>query len=194
MRYIGRQPRNSSQPGPMRTIDPAASALLIIDVQARLLPALEDGTSLAANARRLLDGAALLGVPVVYTEQKPRGLGGTVPELAPGPSAPVVAKMSFDASGVDGVGAGLAGKSDVVIAGCEAHVCVLQTALGLVDTGRRVFVVGDAVGSRRRESKKAALRRMERHGVEIVTAEMVLFEWLGTAEHPRFREIAAIIR
>jgi nicotinamidase-related amidase len=82
----------------------------------------------------------------------------------------------------------------VVVAGCEAHVCVLQTVLGLIDSGRRVFVVQDAIGSRRAENKEAAVRRMERHGAEIVTTEMVVFEWLGSAEHPRFREAVALIK
>ncbi len=82
----------------------------------------------------------------------------------------------------------------MIIAGCEAHVCVLQTALGLIDRGRRVCVARDAIGSRRAESKEAAIARMARHGVEIVTVEMVVFEWLGTAEDPHFREAAALIR
>jgi nicotinamidase-related amidase len=71
---------------------------------------------------------------------------------------------------------------------------VLQTVLGLIDSGRRVFVVQDAIGSRRAENKEAAVRRMERHGAEIVTTEMVVFEWLGSAEHPRFREAVALIK
>ncbi|MGA8157208.1 MAG: isochorismatase family protein, partial [Rhodoplanes sp.] len=88
----------------------------------------------------------------------------------------------------------LADRPEVVVTGCEAHVCVLQTVLSLLDAGRRVYVARDAIGSRREESKEAAIRRMERHGADIVTTEMVVFEWLGTAEHPRFREAAALIR
>lgn len=82
----------------------------------------------------------------------------------------------------------------MIVAGWEAHVCVLQTVLGLLETGRQVHVVRDAIGSRQPESKETAIRRMERHGAEIVTTEMVLFEWLRTATHPRFREVAALIR
>ena len=85
-------------------------------------------------------------------------------------------------------------RAEMVVAGCEAHVCVLQTALGLLAAGKRVHVVRDAVGSRRPESKAAALERLARHGAEIVTTEMVLFEWLESAEHPRFREIVALIK
>ena len=83
---------------------------------------------------------------------------------------------------------------DVVVSGCETHVCVLQTVLGLVEAGRQVLIVRDAVGSRRSESKETALRRMERSGVEVVTTEMVVFEWLRTAEHPLFRDVQGLIK
>ena len=82
----------------------------------------------------------------------------------------------------------------IVLAGAEAHVCVLQTALGLLDRSRRVFVVADAVGSRRPENKKAALRRLERAGAEVVTTEMLIFEWLGSAEHPAFKSVIALVK
>ena len=81
-----------------------------------------------------------------------------------------------------------------MLAGCESHVCVLQTALGLLRAGRRVVVVQDAVGSRQAASVRAALDRLARHGADLVTTEMALFEWLGTAEHPRFREAVALIK
>ena len=176
----------------MRTLDPQTSTLLVIDFQGRLMPAIHEGHAAVANARRLLDAAKLLGVPAVLTEQNPDGLGATVPELAS--DAAVVRKMTFDACGADGFWRTLPDRPDVVVAGCEAHVCVLQTVLGLLAEGRRVFVVRDALGSRRPESKEAAIARMERHGAEIVTTEMAVFEWLGTAEHPRFREAVALIK
>ena len=81
-----------------------------------------------------------------------------------------------------------------MLAGCEAHVCVLQTALGLLDRSRRVYVVADAIGSRRPENKEAALRRLERAGAEIVTTEMVIFEWLRTAEDPDFKAVMALVK
>ena len=177
----------------MRTIDRDTSALLVVDFQARLMPAIDGGADAVANARRLLAAAALMGVPVTFTEQNPRGLGGTVAELGAGVHGPVVDKMTFDACRAPATGP-LTGRPDVVVAGCEAHVCVLQTVLGLLDAGQRVYVVQDAVGARRAESKEAALRRMERHGAEIVTTEMVVFEWLQTAEHPRFREALALVK
>jgi nicotinamidase-related amidase len=177
----------------MRTLKPETTALLAIDFQARLMRVIEDADAVIANAKRLIDAAALLGVPAVFTEQYPKGLGPTIEALAPPPGAAVV-KMTFDACGTDGFLARLGEKPDVLVMGCEAHVCVLQTVLSLVDAGRRVFVVRDAIGSRKSESKETAIRRMERHGVKIVTAEMAIFEWLGTAEHPRFREASALVK
>jgi len=133
-------------------------------------------------------------VPVVVTEQNPKGLGPTVPELAV-EGLPTLAKMEFDAARADGFFEMLPkDRPDILVAGCEAHVCVLQTVLGLIDGGHAVRVVRDAIGSRRAESKEVAIERMRRHGAEIVTTEMAVFEWLGTAADPRFREIAALIK
>lgn len=176
----------------MRILDRANSALVAIDFQARLMPAIEGGASAVANARRLLDAAALLDIPVVFTEQNPKGLGSTVPELAsPGRT---VHKMTFDAVRSPGFLDSLPAERTIVVAGCEAHVCVLQTVLGLLSQGRQVFVVRDALGARRAESKETAIRRMERNGAEVVTTEMVVFEWLSTCDHPMFRDVAALIK
>ncbi len=177
----------------MRTINHETSALLAVDFQARLMPVIEDGAAAVANARRLLAAADMLGVPVLFTEQNPRGLGGTVPELEVGAHGAVLPKMTFDACRAEDAGK-LPDRREIVVAGCEAHICVLQTVFGLLDMGRRVYVVEDAIGSRRPDSKAAAIRRMAQHGAEIVTTEMVVFEWLATAAHPRFREVVALIK
>ena len=177
----------------MLTIDPCRSALLVIDFQARLMPAIEDGAAVVANARRLIDAAEILDIPVLVTEQNAKGLGPTVPELAPAKEG-VFHKTSFDACRMPGFLDRLPDRSDLVVAGCEMHVCVLQTALGLIEAGKRIWLVRDAVGSRRAESKETAIRRLERQGAEIVTAEMVVFEWLQTAEHPRFRDALTLVR
>lgn len=177
----------------MLTIDVRASTLLLIDFQAKLMRAIDDAADAITNARRLIDAAAILGVPTLFTEQNTRGLGPTVTELAPYPSL-IVHKMTFDACGEPSFLPRLTEGHAVVVGGCEAHVCVLQTVLSLVENGRKVFVVRDAIGSRRPESKETAVRRMERHGADIVTTEMVVFEWLQTAENPRFRETAALIK
>ncbi|WP_029002680.1 isochorismatase family protein [Azorhizobium doebereinerae] len=177
----------------MLTMDASTAMLLVIDIQAKLMPAIDQSAAILANARRLVDAAALLGVPMLFTEQNAKGIGPTVPELVP-PPALLVHKMAFDACREPAFQARLPEGRAIVVAGCEAHVCVLQTTLGLLERGRKVFLVRDAVGARRAENKDAALRRMERHGAEIVTTEMVVFEWLGSADHPRFREALALVK
>jgi nicotinamidase-related amidase len=174
-------------------MDAQASTLLVVDFQAKLMPAIRRAGDAIANARRLIEAAALLGVPTLFSEQNAKGLGPTVRELAPDPSR-LIHKMTFDACGEPDFLQRLTANHAIVVAGCEAHVCVLQTVLGLIDNGRRVFLVRDALGSRRAESKETAIRRMERQGAEVVTTEMVVFEWLQTAEHPRFREAIALIK
>ena len=177
----------------MPALDRDTSALLVIDFQSRLMPAIEDAAAVVANTRRLLDAAALLGVPALFTEQNADGLGPTMPELK-SPTAGLFHKMTFDACRMPGFLDALPVGRDLVVAGCEAHVCVLQTAMGLLAAGRRVHLVRDAVGSRRTESKEAAIRRLERDGAGIVTTEMVLFEWLQTADDPRLRQIIELVR
>lgn len=178
----------------MATIDRAASLLLIIDFQTRLMPAIDGGAAAVANAQRLLQTAGLLDVPVLFTEENAKGLGPTVPELARYAGGRIAPKMSFDACREARFVTRLGDRSQIVFAGCETHVCVLQTVLGLLAAGKRVYVVRDAVGSRSAESKETAIRRIAQHGAEIVTTEMVLFEWLGSADDPRFRDVVALIK
>lgn len=178
----------------MLTPEPKSSLLLLIDFQARLAPAIEGAAAAIAHARRLAEGARLLGADILATEQNPEKLGPTVPELMEF-AASAISKMHFDAVAAPAFPRQrLEGRAALFVAGFETHVCVLQTVLGLLGEGRRVFVVADAVGSRRDESKQTALRRMERHGAEIVTTEMALFEWLGSADHPRFRDISRLVK
>ena len=175
----------------MPLINPVLSRLLLVDHQLRLMPAIHDGAAVIACARTLAKAADMLGVPILRTEQYPKGLGATVPELA-GFGA-TIEKMTFGSCATPGFPEHVA-ESHVVVSGCEAHVCVLQTVFGLLDLGKTVFVVADAVGSRAPASKTAALERMARAGAEIVTTEMVVFEWLGTAAHPQFRELSQLIK
>lgn len=178
----------------MLTMNAKRAVLLIVDFQARLMPAIHEGEAVLANARKLLDAATILDVPTVFTEQNAKGLGPTVAALAPADPATVQHKMSFDAVRAGGFLERAPKNRAVVVAGCEAHVCVLQTCLGLIDAGRKLYLVRDAVGSRRVESKETAIRRLEKHGAEIVTTEMVLFEWIETAEHPRFRDVLKLVK
>ncbi|MCW2274087.1 isochorismatase family protein [Rhodoblastus acidophilus] len=177
----------------MLTIDPQKSVLLIIDFQARLMPAIHEGEAAIRNAGKLLEISKLLDVPRLFTEQYPKGLGATVPEL-PVDGDRVISKVSFDACRAESMLQNIPADAEVVVAGCEAHVCVLQTVLGLIAASRKVIVVRDAIGSRKPEDKAAAIARMERRGAEIVTTEMVAFEWVQTAENPRFRAVSALIK
>jgi nicotinamidase-related amidase len=176
------------------TLTADRSVLLLVDLQQRLMPAIAGGEAVVANVRRLAEAARLLGVPVVATEQNPAGLGGTIPAFAALP-ARRLEKRFFDATREADFESFLpAGRPAIVAAGCEAHVCVMQTVLGLLDRGRAVSLVADAVGSRSPANRDAALARAARHGAELVTTEMVLFEWLATSDHPRFREVLDLVK
>lgn len=174
-------------------LDASASRLVIIDVQSRLLAAVQGGERVAARCAILAKGASLLGVPVCATEQNPAGIGGTVSELA-ALIGTVFPKTTFSAGGDPAFAAWAEAGGTVVLCGTEAHVCVLQTALDLRRRGRPVAVVADAVGSRDPADREAALHRLRVHGVDIVTAEMVLFEWLGRYDRPEFRAVLPLIK
>jgi nicotinamidase-related amidase len=170
------------------------STLLLVDFQERLMPAIDDGARIVEVAWQLGRAAALFKVPVILTEQYPEGLGHTIQPLA-ALEALTVTKRAFNAARAPDLATALSvGRDTVVVAGCEAHVCVLQTVLGLRAVGRNVVVVRDAVGSRRPSSVTAALERLTAAGVGLVTAEMVIFEWLGGRDHPAFHDVLALVR
>jgi nicotinamidase-related amidase len=172
----------------------ARSTLLLVDVQARLFPVIREGEGLVQAIRKLALGAKILGVPVLATEQNPSGIGATIAPLADLPER-VIEKRFFDAAREAGFLDALPrGRQQIVLVGTESHVCVLQTALGLLDQGFEVAVVTDAVGSRREADRNRALVRLEAKGALLATVEMVLFEWLESCDHPRFREVLALIR
>ncbi|QDQ25754.1 isochorismatase family protein [Chitinimonas arctica] len=165
-------------------------SLLVVDVQEKLIAAIHDAPRLLASMRWLLDAAKLNGVPVVFSEQYPQGLGATLGLLkSAAPDAPVVDKTLFSCVAADCLrNTPVEARSQVLICGIEAHVCVLQTALELQAQGKQVFLVSDAIGARGREDKAAALARAAAAGVVIVTREMALFEWLRDSRAPKFRE------
>lgn len=172
------------------------STVLLIDFQPRLMAVIEGAPERLENAARLSIAADRFGIGRVITEQNPKALGATPAELLP-ETAPVFAKMDFDATADPQIAAQLAKipkDHALIVAGCEAHICVLQTVLALRAGARKVYVVADAVGARRAENRQAALARMALHGAEIVTTEMVLFEWLRTATNPAFKEIVGLIK
>jgi nicotinamidase-related amidase len=174
------------------------SCLILVDLQANLMPAIEGGAQVLARARLLAEAARRLEVPVLTTEQYPDGLGPTVPEIralvAPGD---VLAKTAFAAGDETAIRRRLAeiGRPDLVLAGCEAHVCLLQSALSLrAAQAHRVAVVADAVGSRRASDRDAALRRLGAAGCDLVTTEMVVFEWLRHAPSAEFRDLLPLLK
>jgi nicotinamidase-related amidase len=199
------------------------SQLVLVDYQTRLLPALHEGPAVLANALRLAHMARLLKVPLWVTEENPSGLGPTAPELqtlVAQAGGKTFAKMQFSAV-EEGLGemlrpeppprapqgnarslpkhlqkpvAAAAQRDTVVIAGCEAHVCLLQTALDLLEDEFDVWVVTDACGSRTERNRDAAFDRLAGAGAELVTTEMVAFEWLRGAEHPAFKDVLALVR
>lgn len=175
----------------------ADSLLLVVDIQDRLLPVMSDGERVVQNAVRLLQAARSLDVPVLLTEQYPQGLGATVPPVrAAAGSAPALAKRDFSAWADPAIRAHIedSQRPQIVVAGIEAHVCVLQSALQLVTAGYRVAVATDATSSRHADSVTVAQRRMAGAGVTLATTEMCLFEWLGTAAHPAFKTVTSLIK
>lgn len=172
-------------------IKASESVLLVVDLQGRLLPAIDGGEAVLSQATWLVDVAQMLGVPVLATEHCPQRIGLTEQGLrARFPADCIVEKTHFSAVAEGALFTGAAtGRRQWIVTGTEAHVCVLQTVLDLLAGGHSVFVVDEAVGSRRARDKTLALERMQQQGAEIVSREMVAFEWLENAENPMFREV-----
>lgn len=171
--------------------------VLIVDVQARLMPAIADADEVLANIDRLVRIARLLGVPVRATEHCADRIGATVPLLAARLNPmEILGKRHFDATREETVNDALSGlaRPVAVVAGVEAHVCVAQTVLGFRRLGWRVAVAEDACGSRRTADREAGLVRLRAAGAIPVTVEALAFEWLETADHPDFREALAIVK
>jgi nicotinamidase-related amidase len=174
-------------------LDPATSLLAVIDVQERLLAVMPEGEQVVARSLRLATAAGLLGVRSVLTEQYPKGLGPT-PGVLAAALPPATTKMTFSCCGSPGFAAQVGSDVEaVVLAGLETHVCVAQTALDLLARGIAVFVAVDAVASRHELDHEIALRRLEAAGAVLTTTEAVLFEWCGSAEHPRFQDVRRLV-
>ena len=172
-------------------IDAERSALLVVDLQTKLVPALADQEQVIANVEWLIRIAQRIGVPIAATEQYAKGLGPLVPKLRKLlPAGAIGAKSHFSAVAAKCL-ATLPGldRAQVVVVGAEAHVCVLQTSLELLEDGKEVYVVADAIAARHSLDRDLALTRMRGEGIRVVTREMVAFEWLTEAATPMFREI-----
>jgi nicotinamidase-related amidase len=175
----------------------AQAGVVVVDVQERLLPAIFEKERVLENTLRLIKGGVILQVPIFATEQYRKGLGATVPEVAAAiPHFAPMEKLTFSSCGAAGFLAALENSkvSDVVLCGIEAHVCVTQTCLDLLDKGFRVFVAADAASSRTRENYLAGLERMSAAGAVMVSMEMVLFELLEQAGTAEFKQILGLVK
>jgi nicotinamidase-related amidase len=180
-----------------RMLNVASTALLLIDFQERLFPAMHDKDKLLRNVVKLVQGAKVLEIPILLTEQYPKGLGPTVPEIRSLiPDIKPVEKVCFNCCDEDLCCSTLDGlkRKQVLIAGIEAHICVYQTALALVQSGYEVQVAGDCVDSREPENKVTALSRMVGEGISLTTMEMALFELLKEAKGDKFKQISNIVK
>jgi nicotinamidase-related amidase len=173
------------------------AGLVVVDVQERLLPAIFEKERVVQNTVRLIQGAIILQVPILATEQYRKGLGATVAEVAAAiPGFAPLEKLAFSACGAAGFVSALRKRkvSAIILCGIEAHVCVTQTCLDLLEKGFRVFVVADAVSSRTAENYRLGVDRMTAAGAVIVSTEMVLFELLERAGTAEFKEILALVK
>ncbi len=175
------------------------TALLVIDIQQRLASAMPDQVlqSLIKHTGMLLKVANLLDIPVIQTEQYPKGLGPTLDDIQQHiRHDPLLEKTCFSCCGAEGFEQALekSARKQIVLTGMESHVCVLQTAMELKTKGYEVFVVSDAICSRDKHHHKNALQRMHQAGIVISNTESVLFEWLRDAKHPHFKTISQFLR
>jgi nicotinamidase-related amidase len=171
--------------------------LIVIDVQERLVPAMQAPARVIRNSQTLMTAATRLDIPMLLTEQYPKGLGRIVPELQDlAKGGKVLEKMHFSCMNDPIFAAEFKAleRRQAVIVGMEAHICVMQTGVNLMEQGYEIFVVTDATSSRTLESEKACLDRLSAAGAGTVTTEMVVFEWLGRAGTPEFKDLLKRIK
>ena len=173
------------------------TALIIVDVQGKLAQLMDAKETLFENLQKIIKGIQALGIPILWLEQNPEGLGSTIPEVSELlASIEPISKYSFSGCRNERFIHALkaANRNQFLIVGIETHVCVYQTALDLVDLGYEVEVVTDAVSSRTMDNKKVALQKMSDAGVGLTSTEMALFELLEVAEGDQFKEILKIVK
>ncbi len=173
------------------------TALVVIDVQGKLARLMHDKAKLFTNLRRMIQGARVLGVPILVTEQYPEGIGPTVPEIAEVlPELDPISKICFSCCGADEFVSSLQslGRRAVLVTGIETHICVMQTVLDLLEAAYDVHVVADAVSSRSADNKRIGLERMRDAGAVITSTESALYELLAVASGPEFKAVLKLIK
>ena len=172
------------------------SVLCVIDMQERLVPAMQAPARTLRNTQTLVKIATEIGVPILLTERYSKGLGATVQEIRKATTVPALEKMHFSCMEDDGFAKAfrVLDRPQAILTGMEAHICVMQTAASLMEEGKDVFVVSDATASRTLESERACLERLGACGAGIVTTEMVVFEWLGRAGTQEFEQALQLIK
>ena len=173
------------------------SIVLVIDVQEKLVRMLEKDTIVSKTAK-LVEAAKILQIPIIVTEQYPKGLGNTIAPVAeclPSDSS-IFEKVSFSALDSEDIADKIKsyGKKQIVICGIETHICVHQTVAALIEAGYDVYVIKDACASRNKYEFKQGIEAMSQNGAKISCLEIALFEWLGSAKHPNFKEVQALIK
>ena len=173
------------------------AVLLVIDFQEKLMPAIARHEEILERAVMLIRGMRVLGVPVMLTQQYTKGLGATLPEICEAAgSTDYFEKRDFSCCGAGELMAALeaTGRKQVIVIGVEAHVCVLQTCLDLIDAGYQVMLAVDCTGSRKESDKNTGIQRATMEGVSVTTAESLLFELTKSSTHPSFKEISALVK
>ena len=181
----------------MNTLSAENSLVLIIDIQERLVAAL-DKDIVVTRAVKVANAAKALGIPVIVTEQYPKGLGSTVPQLKAvlPDNTEIVEKTSFNALLEEGMPDRIAkyNRKQIVLFGIETHICVHQTAAALLEAGYDVYIIKDACASRNKYEFKQGIDLMQQNGAKLSCVEITLFEWLKGAKHPKFKEVQALIK
>lgn len=175
-------------------LDTNNSILVIIDIQEKLVKAASNGEKTIINTSKISQAAQILSIPVIITEQYPKGLGATVESIT-GSDAFIMEKSSFSAfkepefeQKINSLN-----RKQVILCGIEAHICVLQTAIDLYKNGYEVYVLKDCVSSRSEEEQNSGLELLKQYGIKVITVEIALFQWLKTSKHPQFKDIQKLI-
>jgi nicotinamidase-related amidase len=177
-------------------LDRNSSALLVVDVQQKLVPAVDSSNEVVAKSKQLMDAASILNVPVLVSEQYPKGLGHTIDDLDVSKATVVAEKTMFSCRECQPIFDFLENESiqTVLLCGIEAHVCVAQTAFDLMAAGFKVHIAVDAIGSRRPTDRDTAISRMSTHGMSMTTAEAAIFEWCESASASEFKAVSQLVK